>query len=198
MRKVMPFAAAWFAALMLIISPVLAEFDSAVDYSELMVSAAASGDAEAGHTAARRRDEKIDSLGLDAAKIDYDELVLLAKIIHTEAGSSWLPDDWKMAVGEVVLNRVASPEFPNTIRECVYQSGQYSGVGGSWFEALIPYKSCVEAAKRLLQGERVLNEPSVVFQSGEVQGSGVFREMTDKCFGSTYFCYSNHPELYEA
>ena len=192
----MQLTAACIAALMLIITPILADFDPDVDYSELMASAAASGDSEAGRQAAAKRDEKIDTLGMDAAKIDYDDLVLLAKIIHTEAGSSWLPEDWKMAVGEVVLNRVDSPEFPDTIRDCIYQPGQYSGVGGSWFEKLIPYESCVDAAIRLLRGERVLREPSVVFQSGEVQGGGVFMEMTDSCFGSTYFCYSNHPELY--
>lgn len=36
------------------------------------------------------------------------DLMLLAKVIYAEAGSDFLSDEWKMCVGEVVLNRVAS------------------------------------------------------------------------------------------
>lgn len=53
-----------------------------------------------------------------------------------------------------------------------------------------------EAAARLLSGERVLNEPSVVFQSGGVQGSGVYLELYSSYYGYTYLCYSSYPELY--
>ena len=55
-----------------------------------------------------------------------------------------------------------------------------------------------EAAARLLNGERVLCEPSVVFQANARIGSGVFRELRDSLLGSTYLCYSSRPELYEA
>ena len=99
-------------------------------------------------------------------------------------------------MGEVVLNRVASPEFPDTLAEVVFQPGQYSAADEGWFEVLIPLRSCLEAALRLLGGERVINDPAVVFQSGGRQGGGVALEMWDSVYGSTYFCYTNHPELY--
>ena len=166
------------------------------DYGELMIDAAATGDAERGRLYERLRSAKTDALGLDCPYISYDDLVLLAQVIHTEAGSAWLPDEWRMAVGEVVLNRVASPEFPNTLEEVVFQPGQYSAADRDWFSVLIPYRSSVEAAFRLLCGERVLNDGSVVFQSGGRQGSGTALEMRDDIYGSVYFCYSNHPELY--
>ena len=54
----------------------------------------------------------------------------------------------------------------------------------------------IEAAFRLLSGERVLNDPTVVFQSGGKQGSGVALELEDSIYGSVYFCYTSHPELY--
>lgn len=139
---------------------------------------------------------KIDALDIDAPYIAYDDLVLLAQVIYTEAGSAWLPDEWRLAVGEVVLNRVASPEFPDTLAEVVFQPGQYSAADEGWFEVLIPLRSCLEAALRLLGGERVINDPAVVFQSGGRQGGGVALEMWDSVYGSTYFCYTNHPELY--
>ncbi len=101
-----------------------------------------------------------------------------------------------MAVGEVLLNRAASVEFPDTMEECVYQPGQYAGVMGRRFQLMTPFRDCVEAAVRLLKGERVLNEPSAVFQSGCVQGSGVCRVLYDRTMGITYICYSSYPNLY--
>lgn len=98
-------------------------------------------------------------------------------MIHTEAGSAWLSMEWKMAVGEVLLNRVASPEFPDTLAGCAFQPGQYTAADEDWFEVLLPFRDCVEAAFRLLSGERVLNDPTVVFQSGGKQGSGVALEL---------------------
>ena len=44
---------------------------------------------------------------------------LLAKLVHAEAKGE--PYAGKVAVATVVLNRVASPDFPNTIREVIYQ-----------------------------------------------------------------------------
>ena len=166
------------------------------DYAGRMIDCALAGDREGGLLYERLRNAKIDALALGEPHIAYDDLVLLAQVIHTEAGSAWLPDEWRLAVGEVVLNRVASPEFPDTLEEVVFQPGQYSAADRGWFAALIPFRSCLEAALRLLSGERVLNDPSVVFQSGGKQGSGVALELTDSVYGSTYFCYTNRPELY--
>lgn len=174
----------------------LAAADKEEDYGRTMVEAAASGDAEAGRRAAELRNERITALGVDEPLISYDDLVLLAQVIHTEAGSEWLPDEWRMAVGEVVLNRVASPEFPNTLEGVVYQPYQYSAANRDYFSRLVPFEWCADAAYRLLCGERVLNEPSVVFQSEYLQGGGVYRRMDDSHNGTTYFCVSNHPELY--
>lgn len=126
-----------------------------------------------------------------------EDVLLLAKIISMEAGSDWLPDEWKMSVGEVVLNRVASSEFPNTLSEVIFQPGQYANVRTEKFANLVPNEKCVEIARRLLGGERYLNDPSVVFQAEFVQGSGVHTVFTDSVYGSTYFCYSNNRQLYK-
>lgn len=133
---------------------------------------------------------------MDVQNISYDDLNLLSKIMYAEAGSEWLSDEWKMCVGEVVLNRVASPEFPNTLAAVLAQPGQYYGANSSYFRNLQPSARCVELAARLLDGERVLNNPAVVFQANFRQGSGVHTRLYDSKLGYTYFCYSSHPELY--
>ena len=195
MKSVISFTAA-FALLLILKVPTHADFDPYVDYSEAMIEAAISGDDEAGMLAQSCRNEKIEALELDEPRFEYKDLLLLSRLIHTEAGSAWLPEVWRMAVGEVVLNRVASPEFPDTLEECIFQPGQYSAADEKYFEILTPYRWCVASACHLLRGERVLDEPSVVFQSGGTQGSGVFLELNDSVYGSTYFCVSGNPELY--
>lgn len=164
------------------------------DYLSIMKSCCLTGDVEMGRKAEQDRNQKIEKYSLDVPKISFDDLYELSKVITSEAGSDWLSMEWKMMVGEVVLNRVASTEFPDSIQEVIYQKGQYSG--SSRLKYLTPYESCVDAAARLLGGERVINEPSVVFQSNFRQGSGTHTELYDSVLGYTYFCYSNHPEYY--
>lgn len=174
-----------------------AGFSLETDYMAEMINCCVTGDIETGRRAEVSRNLKLNAMGSNDPRIVFDDLYLLAKVITSEAGCSWLPMDWKMAVGEVLLNRVDSPEFPDTIYECVYQEGQYSGVNSSKFQNMTPFEDCVEAAVRLMSGERVLNEPSAVFQSNGRQGSGVCLELYDEIMGYTYICYSSHPELYD-
>ena len=184
------------ALLLALAVPARAEYRPETDYMARMLAAAEANDLAAGLAAQRSRDEKIAALGLPWARIDFEELWLLSKIIYAEAGCAWLDMEWKMAVGEVVLNRMASPEFPDTMREVLEQPGQYYGKNNRYFNALKPTQECVEAALRLLTGERVLGEPGVVFQSNYRLGSGVYLELRDEYLGSTYLCWSSYPELY--
>ena len=177
--------------------PAGAAYSPDTDYMAAMAQAVTAGDYAAGAAAAAARTEKLADLGLDYAPVDFEELWLLSKIIYAEAGSAWLDMDWKMAVGEVVLNRMASPEFPDTMREVLEQPGQYYGKNSRYFDSLKPSAECVEAARRLLEGERVLGEPGVVFQSNYRLGSGVYLELRDSLLGSTYLCWSSRPELYQ-
>ncbi len=166
------------------------------DYLEEMVSAVVEADYERGEAAAEARNETLRLLRAEETAFEFEELLLLSRIMYAEAGSVWLSDEWKMCVGEVVLNRVASPEFPDTIREVLEQPGQYYGKNCRYFDTLRPSELCVRLAVRLLRGERVMDEPSVVFQANFRQGGGVFAEYRDQQLGSTFFCYSIRPELY--
>lgn len=165
------------------------------NYSEIMIASAINGDVVTGTQAEQDRNVKIDKQGLSYPKIKFNDLFLVSKIMTAEAGSYWLSDEWKMAVGEVLLNRVASPEFPNTVEECIYQPGQYYSKNSSYFKKLLPWERETRLAWRLLEGERHL-KPSVVFQANFTQGSGIFKSFYDKYLGWTYICYSSRPELY--
>ena len=55
-------------------------------------------------------------------KYTQEDLDLLARIIYAEAGCTWIPNWVQQLVGSVVLNRVASPYYPDTIRESDFTS----------------------------------------------------------------------------
>ena len=169
---------------LMLVLPAGAIHDGETDYTELMLACALSGDWEMGQYAQFGRMAKEP----EEVNITFEDLFLLAKIIYAEAGSHWLSDEWKMAVGEVVLNRAASPLFPDSIAEVVYQPGQYQGSGSEAFAKMLPDRRCAQAALRLLMGERVLNDETVLFQANFVQGSRVHTAMHDSILGWTYFC----------
>lgn len=166
-----------------------------IDYGVLMLQYALEGNRSKGILTERERNKKIDDNNLKNVKVSYDDLRLLTKVIIMEAGSSWLSDEWKLSVGEVLLNRVASPEFPNTLYKCVYQKGQYANVYTSKFKNMKLTKRETKLAWRLLSGERHLVK-SVVFQSESRQGSGVYKVLQSRGSGTTYFCYSRNRKLY--
>lgn len=188
----------WITLLML---PILLSLNTCArerrvpDYKALLVEAVTEGDTEAGRTLAEQRNALIEQGALSEEPVDFDELQLLSRVIYAEAGDRSYSEAYRMCVGELVLNRVASPEFPNTLEEVAYQSGQFLCVGEPEFEDLRPSRSCTEAALRLLLGERRL-APQVLYRSPWQIGPAYVR-FYDRRLGYTYFCESVYPELYE-
>ena len=58
---------------------------------------------------------------------DY-EYIMLCNAVAYEAGSDWIQTDEKAKVAEVIMNRVASLDFPDTIYDVLTQEGQFVGV----------------------------------------------------------------------
>ncbi|MBR5014310.1 MAG: cell wall hydrolase [Bacteroidales bacterium] len=187
-----------FFAILLCVSPACASetFDMDTDYAELMIASALIGDTENGRKYELLRNQKKEALGIEDS-LSYDDLFLLAKIVENEAGSIWLSDDHRKCVASVVINRVNSTEFPDILEDVIFQKGQYSGVNTEYFEDLLPSEPSVRAALEIIIEGSIL-PPSVVFQSEFIQGSGIHSFISDdKLETTTYFCYSNYPELYE-
>ncbi len=70
--------------------------------------------------------EGYDKYGSLKEEMFYDDLTLLACVVWAEAGNQDLRG--KELVADVVLNRVDDDSFPDTIREVIFQSGQFSTV----------------------------------------------------------------------
>lgn len=81
------------------------------------------------------------------------EAYLLAAIIQCEAWGE--PYEGKLAVGSVVMNRVAHPKFPNTITEVIYSPKQFSPVASGRLEYRLQagvVDDCKRAALEVLNG----------------------------------------------
>lgn len=167
--------------------------DMAGYYLLEMCEAAGRADTAAGRAAEEARDAAL-AAGGEGVHIAFDDLLLLSRVLDAMAGSDWLTDDFRMCVGEVVLNRVASPEFPDTLHDVLYQRGQYTVVNTARFSSLAPRRECVDCALRLLLGERHM-VPAVVYQADYLQGE-LFTMFPDRQLGSTYFCLSSRLDLY--
>ena len=88
-----------------------------------------------------------------------EDLMLLACLVHSEAGTQSY--EGKLAVANVVLNRIKSSKFPNTLKAVIYQSGQFSvAASGSLSKQLNNYSNyssnsqllSIKAAKAALEG----------------------------------------------
>ena len=142
---------------------------------------AAEAQAKAAEEAARLEAEAQQAaLAAQTAAISAEELKLLANIIYCEAGSESYVG--KVAVGNVIMNRVKSASQPNTITEVVYAKGQFSPVrNGSLQRALSSDKAdaaCYQAAIEALAGAQPVGG-KLFFRrnngrSGQVIGHHVF------------------------
>lgn len=87
-----------------------------------------------------------------------DDLYWLSRIISAESRGE--PLEGKIAVGNVVLNRVASSDFPDTIYDVIFDDrwgGQFEPVrNGTVYQD--PTEESVQAAKLCLEGENVVGD----------------------------------------
>lgn len=88
-------------------------------------------------------------------RMTESEKRLLAAIIYCEARGEVF--EGQVAVGSVVMNRVHSADFPNTISEVIYQDGQFEPVLMERYEKVLEddsqiSESCYEAVEVIVQG----------------------------------------------
>ena len=86
-----------------------------------------------------------------------EELDLISRVIMHESGNQ--PLNGKMAVGNVILNRVEDSLFPNTVYEVIYQKNQFPGATNA-----TPNAESIVAAKLVLEGANVV--PGAYFFNG--------------------------------
>lgn len=107
---------------------------------------------KAAEEAARKK--AAEEAAVAAGNVDADDLLWLARIIHVEAGNQ--PFEGRVAVANVVLHRVQSSRFPNTVYAVLHQKNQFTSVNRAGFSTLKPCQTCLDAAAAALNGTDVV------------------------------------------
>ena len=93
---------------------------------------------------------------------------LLASIIYCEAGNQ--PYEGQVAVGAVIMNRVKSGSYPNSIEEVIYQSGQFGPAATGWLNSVRSSKgysqTALQAAGDALNGSNPIGNCLYFDQGG--------------------------------
>ena len=131
--------------------------DTAGQICEEMVTAtkAAAGEAHQAYVAkveeekrkaeeARRLAEKKAGEEAAAKAARQADQELLAALIFCEAGNQ--PYEGQVAVGAVVMNRVKSGSYPDTIEDVIYQSGQFGPAMTGWLDSVLARDGYTDSA----------------------------------------------------
>lgn len=91
------------------------------------------------------------------------ELHLLQKIVMAEAEGE--PYEGKVAVANVVLNRLRSANFPDTIYKVIYQKSQFSPVANGRLKRVVPNEDSIKAVNAALNGKKEVADDTYYFLS---------------------------------
>lgn len=124
------------------------------------------------------------ALGIYMSEQDNYNLYLLAKCIHAEARGE--PYIGMVAVGAVILNRVASPDFPNTIYEVIYQPWAFTATHDGQIN-LEPGRAAYQAAQDALNGWDPSYGSLYYYNPATATSSWIFNTQTVTVIGAHVF-----------
>lgn len=117
-----------------------------------------------------------------AKGVTDQKIYRLAQLMYAENGSA-KNDNCVLLTGIVVVKRIRSKKYPNTIEGVISQEGQYSTYQTGKIECR-PDERCLEIAEEILRFDLQKYYPdNLVFQAEFPQGSKTYEQ-----FGEEYFC----------
>ena len=106
-----------------------------------------------------------------AVAVGVSDVTLLAALIQCEAGSE--PYEGKLAVGAVVMNRVRSGGYPNSVSGVIYAPGQFPPATNGKVAAVVgrgPSASCMQAAQAAIAGQTNVGGATHFRRAGSAAG----------------------------
>ena len=105
----------------------------------------------------------------------YEEYMLLAKIIQVEAG--YESYEAQLAVGSVIMNRVSNSRFPDSIRGVIYSPGQFPPATNGLLDKSVPGANALLAAQAVLTGENNV-QGALYFYNPRVTSGSFWKSLT--------------------
>ncbi len=122
-----------------------------------------------------------------ASSNSTSDLQLMARAINGEARGE--PYEGQVAVGAVILNRVKSSQFPNTIAGVIYQSGAFTAVTDGQINAPIDESSTVyKAAQDAMNGWDPTGGCIYYFNPATATNKWIWSRPVVKTIGKHRFC----------
>ena len=122
---------------------------------------------------------------------NHEDVEWLSKMIYSEARGESL--EGQIAVGAVIMNRVKSNEFPNTIKEVLFEVNhghyQFSPAGSGLIYDAVPDETNLEAARRALQGEDPTNGSVYFYNPDKTNDAWVTSRTVSTTIGNHVFAY---------
>lgn len=104
--------------------------------------------------------------------VTQDEIEILERIVQAEAGGSGY--DGMLAVANVVLNRVKSERFPNTVTDVVFAHRQFTPISDGRYYTVRVSDTAKRVVKDALDGARLIGEDALYFCTPTASGKGWF------------------------
>lgn len=117
-----------------------------------------------------------------------NEMNLLARIISAESRGE--PYEGQVAVGAVILNRIAHPSFPNTLAGVIYQPGAFSCLDDGGVNAPVPIPPIAPLVTRSTVGI-LPAEHCIIIIPKKPQANGFFPVLSLLQSGNTVFVLKN-------
>lgn len=130
---------------------------------------------------------KLENTSYAASGNSDSDMQLIARAINGEArGESY---EGQVAVGAVILNRVKSADFPNTISGVIYQSGAFTAVSDGQINHPIEESSSVyKAARDAMNGWDPTNGCVYYFNPNTATNKWIWSKTIVKTIGKHHFC----------
>lgn len=113
-------------------------------------------------------------------KITPDEFDMISQVVMAEAeGEDW-EAQWYIAC--VILNRVESDLFPDSIEEVIFQEKQFSCVWDGRYDRVDPNDSCMEAVQYALDEERIPSDIYYFTSDGFLPDTKPYVQVDDMYF----------------
>lgn len=116
-----------------------------------------------------------EEVGVNVAE---DEIEILERIVQAEAGGSGY--DGMLAVANVVLNRVKSDRFPNTVTEVVFANRQFTPISDGRYYTVKVSDTAKQVVEDALNGARLIGEDALYFCTPTASGKGWFERALRK------------------
>lgn len=99
-------------------------------------------------------------------RLDAHSLNILEKIVMAEAGGE--PYEGQVAVANVVINRVRSKNYPNSVEGVVFQKGQFTPAVRGTIWNFSPSSSVKKAVSEALNGRKVVGDGVCFFLNPKI------------------------------